>query len=227
MRLLEVFLDVFRGQNNLKTPHSNDQCEAFHLLSYCRNWLGLDRSLISRSSIWRLIPLTNLHCLKQVVILGTTDHFFNQPTTKNITRTIWISKKTKWKPSFDYRFSFAWFRLGKTCYELSATIHQTNQSPHPPNLAAESIPFRTSTPKLRVCDECPRITSLNRVKRTVNKHIKQTPYFGDIHCKPWNSNWKKRDLQVALQACSIVVPLSHCSMGAVALPSESKHVWVF
>ena len=65
---LKFFFDVFRGQNNLKTPYSNDQCKVFDLLSYCRNSAGLNRSLISRSSIWRLIPLTNLHCLKQVVI---------------------------------------------------------------------------------------------------------------------------------------------------------------
>ena len=50
---------------------------------------------------------------------------------------------------------------------MLSTIHQTNQSPHPPNLATESIPFHTSTPKLRVCDECPRITSLSKFKKTV------------------------------------------------------------
>ena len=123
---LKFFFDVFRGQNNLKTPYSNDQCKVFDLLSYCRNSAGLNRSLISRSSIWRLIPLTNLHCLKQVVIW---EQLFKQATRKNITRTIWISKKTKWKPSFDYRFSFAWFRLGKNCYLPSTK--PTNHPIHP------------------------------------------------------------------------------------------------
>ena len=84
-------------KTTLKHHIATINAKLFTFLSYCRNWLGLKRSLIFKKlKIWRLIPLTNLHCLKQVVIFGATDHFFKQATRKNITRTIWISKKQNW-----------------------------------------------------------------------------------------------------------------------------------
>lgn len=199
---LKFFFDVFRGQNNLK-PHSNDQCKAFHLLSYCRNSVGLNRSLISRSSIWRLIPSTNL--------------LPKQPTMKNITRTIWIT--TKWKPPFDYSFSFAWFRLEKIAMSypppsIKSTNH-TNQSSYRihtiPHIHPQNQGLRWMSPDY--------ITKQGWTP--VNKHINKNSWF-------WRHSLQTLKLQktktwfasgsASLLHCGTTIPLQHgCCCPAIGV----------